>query len=203
MKKSGRKREDRQGTLFASPPLIAFALFGLIPLLLSLILSFCLVEYNYDGGIELTFVSFQNYIEILTSDTRFLKSIGNTFLYSTITVFLQIIFSLILSICLNTKIKFKKGFRTILFIPYVCSMVAIAIMWKWVFDYNYGVLNDVLVALNFEPINWLREEKTAMLVIIVMSVWGGLGFNMILYSAALGSINKTYYEAAEIDGANK
>ena len=200
---TNKRKENIQGTLFASPPLIAFALFGLIPLLVSLVLSFCLVEYNYEGGVDLTFVSFGNYVEILTKDTRFLKSIGNTFLYSIITVFLQIALSLILSICLNTKIKFKKAFRTILFIPYVCSMVAISIMWKWVFDYNYGILNDILISLNMEPVNWLREENTAMIVIIVMSVWSGLGFNMILYSAALGSINKTYYEAAEIDGASK
>ena len=202
-KMTNKRKENLQGTLFASPPLIAFALFGLIPLLVSLVLSFCLVEYNYEGGVDLTFVSFRNYVEILTNDTRFLKSIGNTFLYAIVTVFLQIVLALILSICLNTKIKFKKAIRTILFIPYVCSMVAISIMWKWVFDYNYGILNDILISLNMEPVNWLREENTAMIVIIVMSVWSGLGFNMILYSAALGSINKTYYEAAEIDGASK
>lgn len=203
IKSSNKIKENIQGTLFASPPLIAFALFGLIPLLVSLVLSFCLVEYNFDGGVDLTFRGLDNYIEILTTDTRFLKSIGNTFFYAVIVVFLQIVLSLILSICLNTNIKFKKVIRTILFIPYVCSMVAISIMWKWIFDYNYGILNDILIALNLEPVNWLREESTAMLVIIVMSVWSGLGFNMILYSAALGSINKTYYEAAEIDGANK
>lgn len=203
MKKINRKRENLQGTLFASPPLIAFAIFGLIPLLVSLVLSFCLVEYNYEGGVDLTFVSFKNYAQIIQNDTRFIKSIGNTFLYTTITVFLQLAISLVLSICLNTKIKFKKIYRTILFIPYVCSAVAISIMWKWVFDYNYGILNDILKFFNAEPINWLRNPKTAMIVMIVISVWGGLGFNMILYSAALGSINKTYYEAAEIDGANK
>ena len=202
-KMSNKRKENLQGTLFASPPLIAFALFGLIPLLVSLVLSFCLVEYNFEGGVDLTFVSFDNYVEILTNDTRFIKSIGNTFLYAFITVFLQIVLSLILSICLNTKIKFKKAIRTILFIPYVCSMVAISIMWKWVFDYNYGILNDILISLNMDPINWIRDENTSMLVIIIMSIWSGLGFNMILYSAALGSINKTYYEAAEIDGANK
>lgn len=200
---TNKRKENLQGTLFAAPPLIAFALFGLIPLLVSLVLSFCLVEYNYEGGVELTFLGLDNYIEILTNDTRFLKSIGNTFIYSFITVFLQIVLALILSICLNTKIRFKKAFRTILFIPYVCSMVAIAIMWKWVFDYNYGILNDILKSMNIAPINWLRESSTSMLVIIVMTVWSGLGFNMILYSAALGSINRTYYKAAEIDGANK
>ena len=202
-KKIQKRKENLQGALFASPPLIAFALFGLIPLLVSLVLSFCLVEYNYEGGVDLTFIGFRNYINILTSDERFLKSIGNTFLYSIINVILQIVLSLILSICLNAKIKFKRAIRTILFIPYVCSTVAIAIMWKWVFDYNYGILNDIFSYLNLDPVNWLRNSKTAMAVIIVMSVWSGLGFNMILYSAALGSISKTYYEAAEIDGASK
>ena len=105
---TNKKKENLQGLLFASPPLIAFALFGLLPLLVSLVLSFCLVEYNFEGGVELTFLGFKNYIEILTNDTRFLKSIGNTFTYAFITVFLQIVLALILSICLNTKIKFKK-----------------------------------------------------------------------------------------------
>ena len=177
-KMTNKKKENIQGTLFASPPLIAFTLFGLLPLLVSLVLSFCLVEYNYDVGVELTFLGFRNYVEIITNDTRFLKSIGNTFGYAFITVFLQIVLALILSICLNTKIKFKKAIRTILFIPYVCSMVAISIMWKWVFDYNYGILNDILISMNMNPINWLREESTSMIVIIIMSIWSGLGFNM-------------------------
>ena len=200
-KKINRRAENIQNTLFASPPLIAFALFGLVPMLVSLVLSFCSLDtYNI---FDAKFIGFENYINVFKNDQKFIKSIGNTFIYAFATVLLQIVFSLILSISLNVNIKGKKIIRTILFIPYVCSMVAISTMWKWIFDYNYGVLNDLLDIFSIPRVNWLQNSKTAMPVIIAMSVWSGLGFNVILYSAALSAISKTYYEAAEIDGANK
>ena len=202
LKKNLSKRAaNLQGMLFASPPLITFALFGLVPLLVSLVLSFCSLDsYNIFDAKP---VGFDNYIAILTEDTKFLKSIGNTFLYAFLTVAISIVLSLLLSVCLNVKIKGRKAIRTILFIPYVCSAVAISTMWKWIFDYNYGVLNDIVEWFGGTRVDWLHNESTAMGVIIAMSVWSGLGFNIILYSAAISSISNTYYEAAMIDGANK
>ena len=200
MKKTRKNNKQLTGMLFAAPPLIGFILFGLLPMLISLVLSFGhLSTYNL---FDIEFVGFDNYVRIITEDTKFLKSIGNTFIYAIFSVLIQIALSLFLSVCLNTNIKFKKIIRIILFIPYVCSMVALSTMWKWILDYNYGVLNDIVIFFGGERVEWLNNEKTAMLCMILMSVWGGLGYNIILYTASLSSLNKSYYEAAEIDGAS-
>lgn len=200
-KGSLRKKDRLLGVLFACSPLVGFALFGLIPLAFSLVLSFGKLR-SFDLT-DLKFVGIENYVRIFTEDVNFLKSIGNTFVYAIVSVALTLVLSLALAGLLNRRIKFKKGFRLILFIPYVCSVVAISMMWKWLFDYNYGILNDVMVFFGQSRVNWLGERATAMPVIILMSVWSGLGYNMILFTAALGNVNNSYYEAALLDGASK
>ena len=203
IKKQKNKRkilDNLQGILFASSPLIGFLLFGFIPLVISLILSFGKLR-TFDLR-DMQPVKFENYIRIFTEDDKFFKSVGNTFVYAFFTVFISIALSLVLASFLNRKIAFKKGFRMILFLPYICSAVAISTMWKWVFEYNYGILNTIMDFFHAERINWLGDVRTAMPVMIMTSVWGGLGFNMILYSAALSAINKSYYEAAMLDGAS-
>lgn len=202
LKKQKNRRkalENLQGILFASSPLVGFLLFGCIPLIISLILSFGKLR-TFDLH-DVEFIGFDNYVRIFTEDDKFIKSIGNTFVYAIFTVILSIAISLALATFLNRKIAFRSGFRMILFLPYICSAVAISTMWKWVFEYNYGILNTIMTALGGERINWLGDVRTAMPVMILTSVWGGLGFNMILYSAALSAINKSYYEAAMLDGA--
>lgn len=205
MSRVQRKRKRRDGVigvLFACTPLVGFALFGVLPLLFSLVLSFGELP-SFDIA-DIKFVGFDNYVRIFTEDTRFLKSIFNTFYYAIFSVGLSLVISLLLSVLLNReKLKCKKAIRLILFIPYVCSIIATSTMWKWMFDYNYGVLNDIMEALRLPRVNWLGETATAMPVMILMSVWGGLGYNMILFTAALGSVNKAYYEAAELDGASR
>ncbi len=202
VKKSNyRRKREFEGRLYASLPLITFAIFGVIPLLISLFLSFGNL-YTFDIR-DWKFVGFENYIRIFKEDKQFLKSILNTFVFAFVTVFLQLFIALIISLSLNVNIKGKRIFRTILFIPYVCSMVAISVMWKWIFDANYGVLNDIVEWFGGRRVAWLFEENTAMPVIMAMSIWMGLGYNIILYSASLTTISKTYYEAAEVDGASK
>ena len=201
-RKMGRreKKENIQGTLFALSPLVGFLLFGVIPLAVSLVLSFGKVKPLDLTDIE--FVGFENYVRIFTEDTRFFKSIGNTFLYSFASVLLSMIVALLFANFLNRRIRFKKVFRLILFIPYVCSVVATSMMWKWMLDYNYGILNDVTNALGIGRVNWMGNPATAMPVMIVLGVWSGFGYNMILYTAALSAINRSYYEAAQLDGAS-
>jgi multiple sugar transport system permease protein len=115
---------------------------------------------------------------------------------------ISLVVSLIVSVLLNTKIKAKKLYRTIFFIPYVCSVVAVTLMWKWIFDANYGVMNQIIEHFGGEGQNWLGQEKTFVPVLLIMGLWSGCGFNIILYSAALTKVNPSYYEAAQIDGAN-
>lgn len=197
-----KRRDNLIGTLFALSPLIGFGLFALLPLVFSIVLSFGNLS-TFDI-MDIEFVGFENYVRIFTQDTKFLKSIGNTFLYAVLSVGLQLVISLLLSVLLNRKkLRGKKIIRLILFIPYVCSIIAISTMWKWMFDYNYGVLNDLMDLLHLPRVNWLGEEATAMPVMIMMSVWGGLGYNMILYTAALNAVSSTYYEAATLDGASR
>ncbi len=195
-----RQRDNRIGILFAVSPLIGFALFGLLPLLFSIVLSFGSLP-TFDL-LDIEFCGFENYRRIFAEDTVFLKSIGNTFLYAVASVGGSVLISLLLSVLLGRIKTGGRLIRVILFIPYVCSVVAVSTMWKWLFDYNYGVLNDVMELLGLARRNWLGDPSTAMLVMVLMSIWSGLGYNMILYTAALNSVNRTYYEAAKLDGAS-
>lgn len=195
------RRDNVLGTLFALSPLLGFGLFGLLPLVFSLVLSFGRLQ-SFDL-LDLEFIGWENYVRIFTEDAKFIQSIGNTFVYSIVSVVLSLMLALGLSVLLNRNIRGKKWFRLILFVPYVCSVVAISTMWKWLFDYNYGIVNDIMSMLHLPRVNWMGEEATAMPLMILMSVWSGLGYNMILFTAALGSVNRSYYEAATLDGASK
>ena len=195
-----KRRNNIIGVLFAMSPLVGFALFGILPLIFSIVLSFGNLP-TYDL-LDIEFCGLQNYIRIFTEDKEFWQSIGNTFFYSIVSVVGTVVISLLASVFLNNIKHGGKAIRIILFIPYVCSVVAISTMWKWLFDYNYGVLNDVVEFIGMERINWLGESSTAMPIMILMSIWSGLGYNMILYSAALNAVSRSYYEAAELDGAS-
>lgn len=199
-KKRRKYRGGWQGILFAMSPLVGFLLFGVIPMIFSLVLAFG--DLPTFDIFDIEFCGFDNFARIF-QDTKFIKSIGNTFLYAALSVSISLVIGLGLSVLLNRIKRFRKLIRVILFMPYVCSVVATATMWKWVFDYNYGVLNDIVGFFGIDRVNWLGERSTAMPVMIVMSVWSGLGYNMILYTAALNSVNRNYYEAAELDGASK
>ncbi len=189
------------GTLMAGIPLFGAFFFTFIPLVFSFVLSFCSMKgFSIDrleflGGKDL----FDNYTYILT-DGLFWKSVGNTF-YAALSLPLSMILALLLSVFLNSDIKGKTIIRTIYFLPYVCSVVALTSMWRLVLDTNYGILNELISSFGFEKVNWLSNEKTFMPVMILMGAWTSLGFNVILFSAALTGIPKSYYEAARIDGA--
>lgn len=111
--------------------------------------------------------------------------------------------ALALSVVMNSELKGKTIFRTIFFLPYVCSVVALTNMWRLMLDTNYGILNEFLGIFGVDKINWLSNEKTYMPAMIIMGAWTSLGFNIILFSAALTGVSKSYYEAARIDGAGK
>ncbi len=200
-KLKAKTQETIAGTLFASIPVIGFLLFGILPLLFSFFMSFssipsfALTEISF-----LTHNPFQNYISVL-SDPLFYKAVFNT-LYAASSLPISMCLGLLLAILLNQKLKMKRLYRTFIFIPYVCSIVAIVLMWRTMLNTNFGPINDFLGLFRIEPIDWLTSSKWFMPAMIIMGVWCGTGFSMILYSAALGNINPAYYEAAEIDGAN-
>jgi multiple sugar transport system permease protein len=132
----------------------------------------------------------------------FFKSLSNTFYYVFLTVPITIILSLGIALLLNSNIKFKIFFRTAYFIPFVTSVVAVSLVWKWIFNDEYGLLNYILSWFNVSPIRWLKDEKWTIPTIAIVSIWKQLGYDAIIFLAGLQNIDKFYYEAAEVDGAN-
>ena len=204
MKKSKKFNNDNLwGVALASPPLIGFVLFGLVPLLFSVVLSvsdlkgFLVEDMAFLGFGHL----FDNYV-FLMKDGLFWKSLGNTF-YAALSLPLSMAIALVLSVLLNMQLKGRTAFRTIFFLPYVCSIVALTSMWRIVLNQNYGTLNQFLGLFGIGKINWLGDPRYFMPAMILMGVWSSLGFNIILFSAALTNVSPSYYEAAKMDGAGK
>lgn len=192
-------KEAKIGFFLALIPVLGFFLFGFVPIVLAIVMSFMKIKgFNFNGA---TVVGFDNFAFLL-KDVKFYKSIKNTFVYS-LTLPISMVFALIIAVLLNRNVKGTKVFRTILFIPYVCSVVALMTMWKWLFEEEFGILNQILIFFNQEPIGWISDSRYVMLSMIITGVWSGMGLGIILYSAALSQIPKSYYEAAKIDGAGK
>ena len=194
-------KEEVQSILYANIPLFGFCFFGLIPLLLSLYLCF-----NSFKGLRLhtaKFVEWENFSEIL-QDEMFWQSLGNT-AFVLVAAVVALLLSLAVSALIATNVRGAKGFKAIYFVPYVCSLVAITFMWKWIYDYNYGVLNTTLMDWGWiqEPISWLGSAEYYRTAMFVLLVWSSTGFNIILLTAALIGVPRELHEAAQIDGAGE
>ena len=194
-------KDEVQSILYANIPLFGFCLFGLIPLLLSLYLCF-----NSFKGLRLhtaKFVEWENFSEIL-QDEMFWQSLGNT-AFVLVAAVVALLLSLVVSALIATNVRGAKGFKAIYFVPYVCSLVAITFMWKWIYDYNYGVLNTTLMDWGWiqEPISWLGSAEYYRTAMFVLLVWSSTGFNIILLTAALIGVPRELHEAAQIDGAGE
>ena len=200
-RKNRLRGEEAQAILFANIPLMGFCLFGLIPLVLSLYLCF----HSFKGLRLHTakFVGLANFTEIL-QDELFHQAMGNTVfvLFASVAALLV---SLTVSALIATNVRGAKGFKTVYFVPYVCSLVAITFMWKWIYDYNYGVLNATLMDWGWitEPISWLGSAEFYRVAMFILLVWSSTGFNIILLTAALLGVPKELHEAAQIDGAGE
>lgn len=197
-KKRKQLRTDLTGWSLAVWPLIGFIIFGLIPLLLSVVLSFTdLKSYRLS---EATFIGWQNY-KILFHDPNFFLAIKNTLFYC-LSMPISLVLGLLIASLLNRPLKGKKLYRTIFFIPYVCSVVAVASMWKWMLNTDYGIVNQIIRFFGGEGIPWLTDPKWFRVSMLIILVWSNTGFNIILFQSALANIDKSYYEAADIEGAN-
>ncbi len=197
-KKSGRT-ENISGLLMALIPVVGFALFGLIPLVMAIVIAFMRIPGRGDIA-NGTFNSINNFVEVL-SDKMFWKSIGNTFVMA-LSLPICIIIALIIAYLLTKNIKGKKVFRSIYFIPYVCCAVAVALMWELIFNQNHGILNSLLGLTRETAIPWLTSSDYYLGVMILIGVWSGTAYGIVLYGAALTNVNSTLYEAAKVDGAN-
>lgn len=156
-------------------------------------------DYDYFNDIVKEY-GFANFTYIF-QDKEFWTAIKNTFIFVLGVVPLSILISLGIAILLNSNIKLRGLFRSIYFIPFVTSVVAVSIVWRWIYHTEYGLMNYFLSFLNIEPIKWLTDPQWAMPALIIMSIWKGLGYNIIIFLAGLQNIDKQYYLAAQIDGA--
>ncbi len=196
--KKSRRSENLTGVLLSISPLVGYLLFGLIPLIMAVIMSFNNV-YGYSlSGIE--FVGFKNYLSVM-EDPKFWISLRNTAIMA-LSMPISLVLSLIIAFFISKKLKGSNVFRAIYFIPFVASVVAVTYMWQWLFNTNYGVINQVLGLTGDEAIDWLGTETNFWVSVIIMNVWSGTGYGIVLYSASLTSIPKNLLEQAEIDGAN-
>jgi len=184
--------------LFIALPATLFFIFQLAPVFISFFWSFT----SYDVIHAPRFIGLSNYKNILLNDPLFWQAIRNTIVYVIGVVPIGICFSLILAVAIDQKIKFKNLFKSIFFLPTVTAIVAVSVIWKWLYaGEKYGLLNYMIMKLGFQPVDWLANPAWVLPSIMIMSVWAGVGYNMILFLAGLQTIPQAMYEAAEIDGA--
>ncbi|MDQ0256733.1 multiple sugar transport system permease protein [Evansella vedderi] len=199
-KMKDKTKETWAGILFVSPLIIGTSILVIIPIFMALIVSF--TDYVFIRGMgEMTFTGLKNYTRMLT-DAQFIKSlVNNLILLCAIPVSMGI--ALLLATIINKYVYFKSLFRVIYFMPFISSIVAIAVVFQLLFHPSFGPINEFLMWLGIsDPPRWLADTRWALATIIIIQIWTGLGFNLIIYLAALQNIPKELYEAADMDGAN-
>lgn len=191
-----QRKRTIEGYLFISPWLIGFVILTLGPIVVSLLMSFT----DWDVVTSPSWIGFSNYTN-LVSDELFVKALVNTLYYTVFSVPLGMLGALLLALLLNQKVKGTYIFRTIYYLPSVTSGVAVALLWRWIFNPEFGIANNILTKLNLPAVGWLSDPKWAMPALIIMSLWS-VGGGMLIYLAGLQGIPRELYEAAEIDGAS-
>lgn len=195
--KLNRRREAIWGYLFISPNFLIILAFTVIPVFLSVYIS--LTDWNILGTPN--FIWIDNYKAIF-SDQLAKVTFFNTFYFTVISVPINVFLTLVLAVFLNQKIRGITFFRTAYYLPVISASVAVSLMFMWILA-NNGLLNQMLGSLGVEPIRWLTNPKIALNSVIGVTIWKGLGFNMIIFLAALQDIPQELTEAAAIDGANR
>ncbi len=191
------RKQGKIAFWFLLPFLSVFVLFRLGPSIAGLIVGF--TKWDIIGGAQ--FVGLANFKQ-LGGDPYFLISLQNTLAFLLLTVPPLVICGLLLAVLLNLPIKGRNLVRTIVFSPYVIMPAVIGIIWNWIFDNNFGILNYYLGWIGIKPVEWLTSEKWALLSVSIVTVWSMIGYNMILYLAGLQGVDPELYEAAHIDGAS-
>jgi len=195
--KLNRRREAIWGYLFISPNFLIILAFTVIPVFLSLYIS--LTDWNILGTPN--FIWIDNYKAIF-SDPLAKETFFNTIYFTVLSVPINVFLTLILAVFLNQKIRGITFFRTAYYLPVISASVAVSLMFMWILA-NNGLLNQMLGSLGVEPIRWLTSPKIALNSVIGVTIWKGLGLNMIIFLAALQDIPQELTEAAAIDGANR
>jgi multiple sugar transport system permease protein len=199
---SAERREARAAWVFLAPALILFGVFFVLPVLAGLALSFTDFDlYAIGAPGTARFVGLRNYVQALQNPI-FWIAIKNTFYFVLVGAPLSVSVSLVAALLVNARlVRFKALFRTIFFAPVVTTLVAVAIVWRYLYHPHYGLLNHALGLVGITPIDWLGNPHWAMPAIILLSVWKNFGYNMMIFIAGLQGIPSEQYEAAAIDGA--
>ncbi len=187
------KNESRWAWAFIAPTMLGLIVLNFYPAINTVYQSFCKTG---DFGRGNVFIGVQNYIEAFGASETW-HSIWNTIKYALIEVPFGVCIALILAVFLNKKLKGTSAFRTIFFLPMVCAPAAVAMVWKWLYNQQFGLLNNIF----HTKIAWISDPKIAWISIGVIGVWSVIGYNMVLFISGLQEIPGDYYEAAEIDGA--
>lgn len=197
--KTYSKSETRWAWFFLAPCLLGLLVFTYIPIMASLGLSF---SYWNLLGIP-KFVGLENYATVL-NDPLFWKSFATTWTFVIISGFLEVAVALLLAVWLNRAIRGQSFFRTAYFLPFITPMVSVALVWGWLYDPTYGLINWLLQQAHLidKPIPWLYDPKTALWAVMILRVWKDIGYNIVIFLAGLQTVSPSLYESANLDGAN-
>jgi len=200
--KTRRLSRDNRNRLtalgFLAPNLLGFLVFTLIPIGIGIGMGF----FRWDGANTPVFIGLRNFARLLT-DTKFGNSMRVTLLYTLLTVPITIVLSLFIASLLTAKIRLTSAFRSMFFFPYIASIVAVAIVWQFLYHAELGPINEFLRSIGIvEPPRWTSSKDTAIYAVAIMSIWRSVGYYMVLFIAGLVGIPPSLYEAGAIDGAN-
>ena len=192
----GARREAMWGYLMIAPMVVGLGVF----FYLALGASFFISLTEWDVLTAPTWVGFDNYRELFTNPT-FRRALWNTTYYTLLSVPIGVAVSLTLAVALNTNLRFRNLYRLVFFLPVLTMPVAIGVVWNWIYNPDFGLLNQVLGLLGAPRVRWLTDPNFAMPALVLLAVWQGSGYGMIIFLAGLQNIPKEFYEAAQIDGA--
>jgi len=186
------------GFVFVLPSIVLLIIFVILPIFIAFYYSLT----DYDLMREPVFAGAKNYVN-LWQDVRYPRAVTNTLYFAFGTVPSAIVTSLLLAGLINHQIRGIYAYRAFFYLPVVSSMVSVSLIWLWMYDPNFGLLNDGLELIGLPRMKWLWAPETSMLSVIIMSVWKNMGLNMVIYMAGLQGIPPHIYEAAEIDGSGR
>jgi multiple sugar transport system permease protein len=191
------RSEGRMAYWFVAPAMVLFLIFTVLPVVAAFFLSFT----SYDILTPVKWVGLFNYERLLT-DELFKRGIANVMYYALLYVPSMIVLALALALALNRPMAGMTFFRALYYLPAVTSSIAASTVWSWMLQKNYGVVNQALAVFGIQGPNWLSSSDTAMYAIVIVTLWQGLGGNIIIYLAGLKGVPSYLYEAAALDGAN-
>lgn len=194
-----RKRAELQwGWFFVAPTMIGLIVLNIIPIFQTIYKTFFRTGDFGKGNI---FVGIDNYARMI-ADSAIWQALGNTLLYAVIEVPLSIAIALVLAVLLNRKMRGRTIYRTIFFTPMVAAPAAVAMVWRWLYNSDFGLINNMLQKLGLKAVSWLSDPNISIASIGIVGIWSCIGYNMILFLAGLQEIPRDYFEAADIDGAS-